>query len=82
MNRSYTLAPNSRQTIDVAAVHPSLSNTTLGITVEASAPIVVERTKWWGTNGTLDEAVSGSGSTAARPAGCSPKPSSAARARR
>ena len=64
VSRSYTLAPNSRQTIDVASVHPSLSNTTLGITVEASAPIVVERTKWWGANGTLDEAVSGSGSTA------------------
>ena len=44
-------------------MHPSLSNATLGITVEASAPIVVERTKWWGTNGTLDEAVSGSGTT-------------------
>jgi len=64
VNRSYTLAASSRQTVDVAAVHPSLSNTTLGITVEANAPIVVERTKWWGTNGTLDEAVSGSGSTA------------------
>ena len=63
MTRSYTLAPSSRQTIDVASVHPSLSNATLGITVEASAPIVVERTKWWGANGTLDEAVSGSGST-------------------
>ena len=59
-NRSYTLAASSRQTVDVAAVHPSLSDTTLGITVEASAPIVVERTKWWGANGTLDEAVSGS----------------------
>ncbi len=64
VTRSYTLAPSSRQTIDVASVHPSLSNTTLGITVEASAPIVVERTKWWGANGRLDEAVSGSGSTA------------------
>ena len=52
LTRSYTLAPNSRQTVDVATVHPSLANTTLGITVEASAPIVVERTKWWGANGT------------------------------
>ena len=64
LTRSYTLAPNSRQTVDVATVHPSLANTTLGITVEASAPIVVERTKWWGANGTLDEAVSGAGTTA------------------
>ncbi len=63
VSRAYTLAANSRRTIDVASVHPSLSNASLGITVEASAPIVVERTKWWGTNGTLDEAVSGSGTT-------------------
>ena len=63
VSRSYALAPSSRQTIDVASVHPSLSNATLGITVEASAPIVVERTKWWGANGTFDEAVSGTGST-------------------
>jgi hypothetical protein len=61
--RSYAMAPNSRQTVDVAAVHPSLANTALGITLESSAPIVAERTKWWGTNGTLDDAVSGSGTT-------------------
>ena len=64
LTRSYTLAPNSRQTVDVASVHPSLANTTLDITVDASAPIVVERTKWWGANGTFDEAVSGAGTTA------------------
>jgi hypothetical protein len=63
VNRAYTLAASSRQTVDVAAVHPSLANATLGITVDATAPIVVERTKWWGTDGTLDEAVSGAGST-------------------
>ncbi len=61
--RSYTVAPNSRQTVDVAAVHPSLTNAALGITLESSAPIVAERTKWWGSNGTLDDAVSGSGTT-------------------
>ena len=64
LTRSYTLAPNSRQTVDVASVHPSLANTTLDITVEASAPIVVERTKWWGANGTFDVAVCGAGTTA------------------
>ena len=64
LTRSYTLAPNSRQTVDVASVHPSLANTTLDITVDASAPIVVERTKWWGANGTFDDAVSGAGTTA------------------
>ena len=63
LTRSYTLAPNSRQTVDVASVHPSLANTTLGITVEASAPIVVERTMWWGADGGFDEAVSGAGTT-------------------
>jgi hypothetical protein len=41
LTRSYTLAPNSRQSVDVASVHPSLTNTTLGITVEASAPIAM-----------------------------------------
>ena len=63
VTRSYTVAASSRHTVDVAAVHPSLSNAELGITVEASTPIVVERTKWWGANGRLDEAVSGAGST-------------------
>ena len=63
VTRSYTLLPNSRQTVDVASVHPSLSNATVGITVEANAPIVVERTKWWGANGTVDDAVSGAGTT-------------------
>ena len=63
LTRSYTLAPNSRQSVDVASVHPSLANTTLGITVEASAPIVVERTKSWGADGGFDESVSGAGTT-------------------
>ena len=63
LTRSYTLAPNSRQTVDVASVHPSIANTTLGITVEASAPIVVERTMWWGADGGFDEAISGAGTT-------------------
>ena len=61
VTRSYTVAASSRHTVDVAAVHPSLRNAELGITVEASTPIVVERTKWWGANGRLDEAVSGAG---------------------
>ncbi|MEO5821029.1 MAG: DUF5719 family protein [Vicinamibacteraceae bacterium] len=64
VNRSYTVAASSRESVDVATVHPSLANTTLGITVQSSAPIVVERTKWWGANGRLDESVSGAGSTA------------------
>ena len=59
LTRSYTLAPNSRQTVDVASVHPSLTNTTLGITVDASAPIVVERTTSWGAHGGVDDAISG-----------------------
>jgi hypothetical protein len=63
VTRGYALAANSRQSIDVASVHPSLSNASVGITVDASAPIVVERTTSWGANGTLDGAVSGVGST-------------------
>jgi hypothetical protein len=61
--RTYTVPAVSRQTIDVAAQDPSLADAQLGITVEANAPIVVERSKWWGVDGTLDEAVSGAGTT-------------------
>jgi IPT/TIG domain/Family of unknown function (DUF5719)/Fibronectin type III domain len=61
--RTYTVPAASRQTIDVAAQDASLAEAQLGITVEASAPIVVERTKSWGVNGTLDEVVSGAGTT-------------------
>jgi hypothetical protein len=62
--RSYTVAPSSRLTIDVAREHAALGNAEFGVALKASAPVVVERTKWWGANGTLDEAVSGSGITA------------------
>ena len=61
--RTYTVAPASRQTVDVAAQDPSLADAQLGISVESSAPIVVERSKWWGANGARDEAVSGGGTT-------------------
>jgi hypothetical protein len=57
--RTYTVAPGRRHTVDVAAEDPSLAEAQLGIKVEASAPIVVERSKWWGANGKPDEAVSG-----------------------
>jgi hypothetical protein len=63
VTRGYTLAANTRQSIDVASVHPSLANAAVGITVDATAPIVVERTTSWGANGNLDGAVSGAGST-------------------
>jgi hypothetical protein len=61
--RTYTVAPASRQTVDVAAQDPSLADAQLGFAVEADTPIVVERSKWWGTGDTPDEAVSGGGTT-------------------
>ena len=64
VTRSYTVAANSRQTIDVAREHAALADAEFGVTLKASAPVVVERTKWWGANGTLDEAVSGGAITA------------------
>ena len=59
VTRSYTVAANSRQTIDVAREHAALADAEFGVALKATAPIVVERTKWWGANGTLDDAMSG-----------------------
>ena len=59
VTRSYTVAANSRQTIDVAREHAALVDAEFGVALNATAPVVVERTKWWGPNGTLDDAVSG-----------------------
>jgi hypothetical protein len=59
VTRSYTVAANSRQTIDVAREHAALADAEFGVALKATAPIVVERTKWWGANGALDDAVSG-----------------------
>jgi hypothetical protein len=61
--RRYTVAAGSRQTIDVAAQHPSLATAQLSIAIESTQPIVAERTTWWGANGQLDEALSGAGAT-------------------
>jgi hypothetical protein len=60
--RAHRLDAASRQSIDVAREDAALANATLGITVEASAPIVAERTKVWGANG---DAVSGAGASSA-----------------
>jgi hypothetical protein len=61
--RSYTVAAGSRQTIDVAAQHPSLADARLAVAIESTAPIVAERSTWWGTRETLDDAVSGGATT-------------------
>jgi hypothetical protein len=63
VTRTYTVPAGSRQSIDVAAEHPSLADARLAVTLEASQPIVAERSQWWGADGRLDEAVSGGGTT-------------------
>jgi len=60
--RAYSVAPASRRTVDVAAEDPTLADAELGITVEASAPIVVERSQLWGADG-ADQAISGGATT-------------------
>ena len=59
--RDHRLEAASRQTIDVAGEDAALANAAVGITVAASAPIVAERTKLWGANGRVDDALSGAG---------------------
>ena len=61
--RGYTVAAGSRLSIDVAEQDASLADATLGITVESTQPIVVERSTWRGAEGALDEAVSAAGAT-------------------
>ena len=59
----YRVAANSRQTVNVAQEDASLANAALAITLGSNNPVVVERTTWWGANGTLDEALSAGGTT-------------------
>jgi hypothetical protein len=61
--RSYTVAAASRLSVDVAR-DAALASTAFSVRLDATSPIVAERTTWWGTNGRLDEAVSGAGVTA------------------
>jgi hypothetical protein len=63
--RRHTVAPGSRQTIDVAAQDASLAEARVAITIEASQPVVAERTTRSGADA-LD-AVRAGGTTQAGP---------------
>ena len=47
--KTYSVAGNSRRTIDVAAEDPALADTPVSVKVEStnSVPVIVERTMWW-----------------------------------
>jgi hypothetical protein len=47
--KTYSLAANSRRTVDVATEDPALADAALSVKVEStnSVPIIVERTMWW-----------------------------------
>ena len=47
--KTYSVAANSRRTIDVAGQDPALADTPVSVKVESTngVPIIVERTMWW-----------------------------------
>ncbi len=47
--KTYTVAGNSRRTIDVAGQDPGLADTPLSVTIESTngVPVIAERTMWW-----------------------------------
>ena len=47
--KTYSVAGNSRRTIDVAAEDPALADTPVSVKVESTnaVPVIVERTMWW-----------------------------------
>jgi hypothetical protein len=47
--KTYTVAANSRRTIDVAGEDPGLADTPVSVKVEGTngVPVIVERTMWW-----------------------------------
>ena len=52
--QSFTVAANSRYTIDVNGLDPALRDTSMAVLVESTndQPIIVERTMWWPLAGT------------------------------
>jgi hypothetical protein len=48
VTKTYTVAPQSRRTIDVGGEDPLLQAATFGIAVTSTLPIVAERAMWWG----------------------------------
>jgi hypothetical protein len=59
--RRYDVSAGGRTTIDVAREDASLANASLAIHVESlgGAPLVVERTAWWGAEGQWTEGLTG-----------------------
>jgi hypothetical protein len=49
IERTYTVAANSRRTIDVAGQDPGLADTPVSVKVESTnnVPVIVERSMWW-----------------------------------
>ena len=47
--KTYSVAANSRRTIDVAGEDPALADTPVSVKVESTngVPVIVERTMWW-----------------------------------
>jgi hypothetical protein len=46
--KTYTVAPQSRMTVDVAAQDPLLASASFSMAVTSALPIVSERAMWWG----------------------------------
>jgi hypothetical protein len=68
--KTYTVAPNSRKTINVAMEHGSLSATSLSVKIESTngVPVIVERTMWWvGADGGWTEGHNAFGATRTAP---------------
>jgi hypothetical protein len=66
VQRQYVLAPRTRRTVWVRQEDPALQNTQVGVRLQASAPIVVERSMWWPgpTSATWREVHAETGATA------------------
>ncbi len=68
--RTYSLAPNSRRTIDVSTQDRRLADAAMSVVVESTngVPVIVERTMWWpGGNRQWTEGHNAFGTTVAGP---------------
>jgi hypothetical protein len=68
--KTYTVAANSRRTIDVAGQDPGLADTPVSVKVTATngVPVIVERTMWWvGARRTWTEGHNAFGTTRTAP---------------
>ena len=68
--KTYTVAANSRRTIDVASQDPGLADTPVSVKVEGTngVPVIVERTMWWvGSRRTWTEGHNAFGTTRTAP---------------